>query len=662
MNAIPGGDEDRRLVKHPLAFVQARFSQECAKRGENSVTQDREGDWGVSHAAAKRIESGGLDASIPLLDERYLPGTLEPNTLVRVVGMVQDIGDPEMYGRVYRGKNKLTGKEVLVQTQYTENPMFGENVSTDLSTPLSLAERLPVVLVPIPGESAWASSARKERLPSPPASFRSIAMKESGNGSVEQRRRKRTDDEADEDASSRRMRCMTPPTSRVRDVEAAEAEESRPRKQHFRERDRSNNISPPIKGADETPLPPPKGSVLIKVHLGGGDGRATPALKLNEIVDVFGILCVNPEHHRFGSSQGGDDDDSMAVDHPVEDERQSLPCVHVIAIRKRSRRPNDFLPSRVLSTSSSTIPAAKAELDRVLTTVLGGDALAARYLSLMLVSRVHKRMGSMPVGCFPICFDLRRSVWSSQRERGVEGPRSFVARLTALLNALLPAVRRLDMAQESLSERPWYPRKDYERNRLIAGALQMADGTALVVDQTPLREGKIRGVAVANLQALQDVVEHQTIPVDFKYYKTALPVDMPVVVVAEGRPLIKGVCTIALESVSSASGKEEVAAAYSRNESFASSESLRAIRAYLEAARCSDQNIVANDVSPALEKGLADARSKGLKLEQADAHRWITMATLFAKSYGRTKVCATDLSEALRMDEARRARLARAAP
>ena len=45
-------------------------------------------------------------------------------------------------------------------------------------------------------------------------------------------------------------------------------------------------------------------------------------------------------------------------------------------------------------------------------------------------------------------------------------------------------------------------------------------------------------MAVENLQALQQLIRDQTLPLDFKYYKTALPVDMPVLLVSSGRSVL----------------------------------------------------------------------------------------------------------------------------
>ena len=60
----------------------------------------------------------------------------------------------------------------------------------------------------------------------------------------------------------------------------------------------------------------------------------------------------------------------------------------------------------------------------------------------------------------------------------------FVARaLAAAIAQIAPCVAHLPLSISSLNARPWTPRKDYATNRLRSGPLQVAPGTALVLDE-----------------------------------------------------------------------------------------------------------------------------------------------------------------------------------
>lgn len=205
-------------------------------------------------------------------------------------------------------------------------------------------------------------------------------------------------------------------------------------------------------------------------------------------------------------------------------------------------------------------------------------------------------------------------------------------------------MRTLSLSPESLSRTLWTPRKDYERNRLISGSLQLADGTVLLIDQTRLREGKIRGVAVTNLQALRELTINQTLPIDFKFYKTTIPLDIPIVTVAPVNSLIEGFCAVRLQ-MNATPTKRCVDAKF-----------VRACREFVECARSGPYGVIANDISPSLQRGFATARAKGLKVEQSDAHRWLTMASLIAKAHLSADVKPEHVERAVTLDLGRRAR------
>lgn len=75
--------------------------------------------------------------------------------------------------------------------------------------------------------------------------------------------------------------------------------------------------------------------------------------------------------------------------------------------------------------------------------------------------------------------------------------------LTGLLEQLLPAVGRLDASLAALNAAAWAPAKDYQRGRLARGALQLAQGTLVVVDETGMAAGQVEAGGVKNLQVRQ---------------------------------------------------------------------------------------------------------------------------------------------------------------
>lgn len=89
--------------------------------------------------------------------------------------------------------------------------------------------------------------------------------------------------------------------------------------------------------------------------------------------------------------------------------------------------------------------------------------------------------------------------------------------ISQLLNSLLPAVHTFSLSVAQLNNTPMIPKKDYNQNRIIAGMLQLASGTELLVDETNMDEGQLTERGVANLKAMGKLLETGKLDFDFAY-------------------------------------------------------------------------------------------------------------------------------------------------
>ncbi len=62
----------------------------------------------------------------------------------------------------------------------------------------------------------------------------------------------------------------------------------------------------------------------------------------------------------------------------------------------------------------------------------------------------------------------------------------------------------------------------------------------MVADETVLASGRLDGVGVGNLRALQALVDTQEVEYDFTYHKSTFPVDLPVLVLSERPSIVRG--------------------------------------------------------------------------------------------------------------------------
>jgi hypothetical protein len=95
------------------------------------------------------------------------------------------------------------------------------------------------------------------------------------------------------------------------------------------------------------------------------------------------------------------------------------------------------------------------------------------------------------------------------------------------------------MTAANLNEKRWHPRKDFDANRLVAGQLQLAPGTLVLLDETKMGEGQLSAEGVRNLAALNTLVTEQSLACDFQSYNVKLPLELHCVAVSKHRSLIK---------------------------------------------------------------------------------------------------------------------------
>jgi hypothetical protein len=107
-----------------------------------------------------RLEKNGCKAAdLPLLTQRaYAAGRAPPGALVRYVGMVQDMGNPEFYAPAV----DVDGSSVCVA--FRDELPSGADPSN-----ARLADRKPFFCIAPPGTTRWAAGPTTEMLPPPPA-------------------------------------------------------------------------------------------------------------------------------------------------------------------------------------------------------------------------------------------------------------------------------------------------------------------------------------------------------------------------------------------------------------------------------------------------------------------------------------------------------------
>lgn len=381
------------------------------------------------------------------------------------------------------------------------------------------------------------------------------------------------------------------------------------------------------------PLPGEKGpSCLVKVY------EDWDSFKLNETVEVYGILSVSPALSALNDKDAAsssilDPTESMETmeEQKVHSPPASLvPRLHMLHAKKLSNN-NPLLPSAALEdntsflfSSLSEMLVVKVELLSYLTQVLLGDALAAEYLILNLISSVYTRRDVLPLGKFSLNLS------------GCPMASSYTHHLYRVVQQLVPSSFYLPMSLQNMNQMRLVPKKDYVGNRLLSGALQLAKNTVLFLDETKLEQGQLDSTGVRNVTALGNVISWQKVEYDFNFHQMEFPCNINVLTTSEGRSLLPSDCHIRLQPQVNPAQMEEILSSIHAPLNAASQ--LNKFRMYLTAAQRLDYSI-SDEVVKSVEDDFVEMRRDDPQSMSAeDFHRMLVVARLLSLSLGQTSL------------------------
>lgn len=305
----------------------------------------------------------------------------------------------------------------------------------------------------------------------------------------------------------------------------------------------------------------------------------------------------------------------------------------------------EFPLEAALSVLTPQVPVLRETFIGVASAALGGDRLAAEYLLLHVVSRIYTRVQGLCLGQF--CLNINSVAAAAP-------PMHTPARqISQLLDSLLPTVHTFELSVANLNSTTMIPKKDYDQNRLVAGMLQLANGTELLVDETRMDEGQLNENGVANLKAMAGISQTGTLELDFgNYGNVSIDMDVSMLTLSSQKSLLPSSCTI--PHVPQAASQDISGAL----DPATGEPALSGMRAYLavmrevssrgpremddeasgDAAAAELKFEISSEAEEHVQRDFVACRKTDRTLKAEDLHRWLTMARLFAISHGDTKV------------------------
>ncbi|OWM69883.1 mini-chromosome maintenance complex-binding protein [Punica granatum] len=566
-------------LANPLGAVRLTFEKAVAS-GSDPTSFDGK-DWGAVDLFREFLFDQGALSQVPVLNAKTIR-YLQPNTLVRFRGMIQDMLGNEFYAGAYKDG------AVWRTNKYTDAFQYPVGTSPDMR----IWERRLFYCVPVPGRNAWADD------------LSDVAITRCMDWTLQHgEKRRRMEDEADDE-----MDMQIPETGAG----------GSPGAKKMRESGQPSHLSPSQGSVTESccfiPCKDSKAenqnlSCLVKIY-----DSSDSDLKLNDVFEFIGVFTFDYDH-QVNMAEKDELADDFCEDASAQFPTNKVPRLHCLVHRKLAIQ--DFLHSSPsMELTPDLVKNAREGLLGHLSSVLGNDGLAAHFLLLHLLSKVHARVDSLAVGKFSLnltCFSK-------------ESASIFVSQLSLAIKDLLPFTQSIPLTVENLNAASLAPRKDYETNRLITGVMQVPDNSHLIIDETQLNVGTLNSVGIDNARVLKDLIELQKVVYDFKYYKMEVAADIQMLILSEGKSNILPADTVVPFRPSSVASNQAVP-----------KEALEAWRWYLASLRALPHSIDP-EMQKVVENDLVAARQSNRSLGSQEFSRLLTMGRLMSLSYGETSL------------------------
>ncbi|GER40007.1 mini-chromosome maintenance complex-binding protein [Striga asiatica] len=595
-------------LANPLGAVRLTFEKVVASGSDPAALDGN--DWGATDLFRQFLYDDGGLSQVPLLNPSTVKWVL-PNTLVRFRGMVQDMLGNEYYVGAYKDGDKWRTNKFADVSQ----------CPVDASSDMRIWERRLLYCVPVPGQNSWVESSNE-------------SMKNVYTNYISPQREKR-------------QRENGATMSDVDVVEAGGVPEDSPNAKRMRDEglapeslNLQNNVS---EGSSTSsgliPVEKSSFSCLVKIY----DSPETN-LKLNDVFEFVGIFTFDPD-----TTVKRDDDDDDELTENFEDSLlhlppNNVPRLHCVLHRKLEA--TDYILSPQWELTPSAIKEVRESLIGHLAAVLGNDRMAAEYMLLHLLSRVHARVDSIAVGKLSLNLTCL----------GKESMSVFGNHLKCAIENLVPFTQCLPLTIDYLNTVSLAPKKDYSTNRqssdkyspvhrLVPGFLQLAEGSHLIIDETLLQTGILNSTGVENARILKNMMELQKVEYDFTYYKMEMAANIQLLILSDGKSNILP-ADLVLPLYPSSVGCSSVV-----NE-----EMLNAWRWYLATMQS-----LCHSIEPHMQKIVEDdlvaARQADRSLGSHEFSRWLTMGRLMSVSFGETSLSMEHWQMVKELERLRKERL-----
>ncbi|EGG15486.1 UPF0557 family protein [Cavenderia fasciculata] len=631
---------NNRSIDNPITVIEELFQKNCQSLVNqtrsspfNQNTAASEEDelenlnivkkWGITDHFEKLLADDAIYQSLPQV-RSVSESDASIGRLVRMKCMVQDIFDPQFYSGLCRIKNTNTN-QIRYETNAFKNSIenIGQDEVIDHHFEGVTFERGMLFCIPIPCQNNWAvgdlinnnnNNNQQEKVEVPATTEKKSTKRSLENDDIPMVEEIKEDDQKIKKNNNNNNNNDSTTTSKATSTSMYEKESEIKKAYNY-----------PISGIDGHLSP-----FIVKTY----DGK-DQEFKINEIVEFVGVVSkFSPSSPTLDNNEQIDQmTDILMNGLEIEDQSHKIPeslvpQLHAIAYRQIDPYllPNSTTPfnnnnnnSQQSTNQQPTIESIleiRKELITYLTNQLNGDSTAAEYFLVYLFSKVYLVAQGLCLGNFSL------NVIINQNDQEI------VDTLEELLQQLVSRSHRFKMTVDNLDDGDIIPFKDYDRNRIVSGLLQLPKNTHLIIDETQLREGTLHKQGLRNLQAIKDLALFQRVEYDFEYHPIEIKTDIQLLITSFGKSLTPAFCQVKLNKKSLEQIKKEEP----------SKEKLNQFRQYIGLLMNNGLEASSQQVTKAIEDDFVGTRQRDPDTPQEIFHYWLTLARILAISFGEKSI------------------------
>jgi len=172
-----------------------------------------------------------------------------------------------------------------------------------------------------------------------------------------------------------------------------------------------------------------------------------------------------------------------------------------------------------------------------------GDSLAAEYLLMHLLSSVFMRKDVTVLGKFSLNLTNVPLTFSNSSTA-----HNYISSFYKAINQFVSMSHLYQLTVDNLNKSNLIPSKDYAKEKLISGMLQLPDNFQLVIDETCLSTGELKEKGLLNVSSIREIIQWQKLNYDFSYHQQEFHTNIRILIMSETKSILPFDCQLKLKT------------------------------------------------------------------------------------------------------------------